>query len=77
MTPSLILNSRRILVMVSGENKAVMAQRAIEGKDEISVLPVRMLSRVSGKVTWFLIPGRQSAFRLSAKLRGESRYDSP
>jgi 6-phosphogluconolactonase len=57
MTPKVILNAQRILVIVSGENKASMAQRALEGKEEVAVLPVRMLARVSEKVTWFLDSG--------------------
>jgi 6-phosphogluconolactonase len=57
MLPKLILNARRILVLVSGENKASMTQRVLEGSEDASVLPVRILKDAAAKATWFLDSG--------------------
>jgi len=65
MMPKLLLNARRTIVIVSGESKASMVQRALEGLEDVNVLPVRLLKDSKGEVTWFLDSGAAKLLTVS------------
>jgi len=54
LTPAALLNAGRIIFIASGEKKAEVLQRIIEGDEDSSVLPARIFSAVFDRVSFLL-----------------------
>ena len=54
LTPQALFGARKIFFMVTGENKASIVHRVIEGDESVSVLPARLFHSATGTVVWFL-----------------------
>lgn len=55
-TPPVILAARRIMVLVTGEEKAETLARVLNGPYEPHELPIQILRNAQGQVTWFVDP---------------------
>ncbi len=62
VTPGAILDSRTILVLVAGENKAAAVHAAMEGPLDVKTYPAQLLRSGDDRVEWFL--DRAAASRL-------------
>jgi 6-phosphogluconolactonase len=62
LTPEAILDSRAILVLVAGANKASAVQAALEASLEVKRYPAQLLRAAGDRVEWFL--DRAAASRL-------------
>ncbi|MDR3557060.1 MAG: 6-phosphogluconolactonase [Syntrophobacteraceae bacterium] len=62
MTPVVINGARQVVFLVSGEGKAEMLQRVLEGPYEPLVLPAQAVRPVSGEARWLV--DRAAAARL-------------
>ena len=65
MTPVIINAARQVSFLVSGAEKAEMAQRVLEGPYEPVVLPSQIIQPVSGELRWLL--DQPAAARLGRK----------
>jgi len=54
LTPKALLNARRVLFIVRGENKSLIIKRILEGSDAAEDLPGRLAAQAGGNVTWFI-----------------------
>jgi 6-phosphogluconolactonase len=54
LTPPAILDSRRTVMLVSGENKAEAVAAAIEGPDDVRRWPAQLLRVQGDSVEWFI-----------------------
>ena len=62
VTPGAILDSRTIIVLVAGENKAAAVHAAMEGPLDVKTYPAQLLRSGDDRVEWFL--DRAAASRL-------------
>lgn len=56
LTPRVIQNARKIMVIAVGANKAGALRLALEGPDDLSSCPAQLLSQAAGKVIWLADP---------------------
>jgi len=54
LTPAALLDAKRIIFIASGDKKAEVVQRVIEGNEEPEVLPARIFSKVFNRVSFLL-----------------------
>lgn len=54
VTPAVILSSRAIVMLVSGENKAAAVAAAIDGPLDVTRCPAQMLRQADERVEWIL-----------------------
>jgi len=54
LTPTGIINAKRVMFIVTGENKSVTAKKVIEGVGPLSELPSRIFRQCLGEVVWYL-----------------------
>jgi 6-phosphogluconolactonase len=64
LTPPALLNSRSIVMLVSGRGKAAAVSNAIEGPLDVQRSPCQLLREAGDRVEWFV--DREAAARLSA-----------
>jgi len=68
ITPPLLLNARRIFVLITGEGKSEMVRRILEGEDPIERIPARLVMQSKSRVSFFL--DSAAASKLKASYRG-------
>jgi 6-phosphogluconolactonase len=54
LTPETILDSRAIVVLVAGANKADAVRAALQGPADVTTYPVQLLRAAGDRVEWFL-----------------------
>ncbi|MGI6524174.1 MAG: 6-phosphogluconolactonase [Bdellovibrionota bacterium] len=54
LTPHVLFNGRRILILVKGRDKAEIVQRVLSGEDTAQELPATLYKGANDRVTWFL-----------------------
>ena len=54
LTPAAILNSRSIVVLAAGENKAAAVAAAIDGPLDVVRFPGQLLRQAGERVEWIL-----------------------
>ncbi|MCX6549609.1 MAG: 6-phosphogluconolactonase [Acidobacteria bacterium] len=64
LTPPVLLAAETTVVLVSGEDKAAMLQRVLEGRVDPNCYPIQCLRASSGCVTWLV--DRDAASHLAA-----------
>jgi 6-phosphogluconolactonase len=64
LTPDAILDSRAIVVLVSGANKADAVHAALEAPLDVKKYPAQLLRAAGDRVEWLLDPAAAGRVRL-------------
>src|SRR5258707_13419345 len=67
LTPPVLNNAARVILMVHGEEKAPALKAVLEGAYEPDQLPAQMIQPKEGKVLWLVDPSAASPPRSQAK----------
>lgn len=63
LTPAALLNARKVVFLIKGENKAATVRRVLEGDEPVAELPARLFVANPERIAWFLDSG--AALQLS------------